>query len=180
MLVDAAKAPSAARDTLLAGVEERLPSHCPRALALNKIDLVRRQHLLGMVAELNGRARFDETFLIAARNGDGIDRLQRWITQSLPHGPWHYPEDQASDVPLRFLATEITREKLLLRLHDELPYELAVEAVAWDRAGSGRVRIEQRIVVARESHRRMVVGKGRFGAGTGPCRGRRRHHSRNR
>ena len=160
VLVDAAKAPSAGRDALLLGVEERLPPQFPRALALNKIDLVPRQQLLAMVAELNGTARFEETFLIAARSGDGVDRLERWITKSLPPGPWHYPDDQASDVPLRLLATEITREKLLLRLHDELPYELAVEAVAWDRAGSGRVRIEQKIVVARESHRRMVVGKG--------------------
>ena len=160
VLVDAAKAPSPARDALLAGVEERLPRHCPRALVVNKIDRVRRERLLGLVAELNGKARFDETFLIAACNGDGVSRLEGWIEQVLPPGPWHYPEDQASDAPIRFLAAEVTREKLLLRLHDELPYQLAVEPVSWGRAGKGRVRIEQRIVVARESHRRMVVGKG--------------------
>ncbi len=160
VLVDAAKTPSEERDALLAGVEERLPRRCPRSLVVNKIDRVRPERLLAMVAELNGRARFDETFLIAARTGDGVDRLESWIEQVLPSGPWHYPEDQASDAPVRFLAAEITREKLLLHLHDELPYELAVEPVAWQRTGGGRVRIEQTIVVARESHRRMVVGKG--------------------
>ena len=159
VLVDVAKAASVQRDALLAAVEERLPPQCPRALVLNKIDRVRRDRLLGMVAELNRSARFDETFLIAARSGDGVGRLETWIEQALPTGPWHYPKDQASDVSLRFLATEITREKLLLRLHDELPYELAVEAVSWNRTGKGQVRIEQRIVVARNSHRRMVVGR---------------------
>ena len=159
VLIDAARGPSDERDALLTGVEERLPRRCPRSLVVNKVDRVRRERLLAMVADLNGRARFDETFLVAARTGDGVDRLEAWIERVLPSGPWHYPEDQASDVPVRSLATEITREKLLLHLHDELPYELAVEPVAWIRIGRGRVRIEQTIVVARDSHRRMVVGK---------------------
>ncbi len=160
VLVDAAKAPSAARAELLAGVDRRLPAPRPRALVANKIDRVRRESLLALVAELNAAARFDETFLIAASNGDGVDRLAAWIERILPAGPWHYPEEQAADMPLRLLAAEITREKLLLHMHDELPYQLAVEPVEWAEGARGRVRIEQRIVVARESHRRMIVGRG--------------------
>ena len=161
LLVDCAKAPDEASDALLAGIGGRLPKRCPRALVLNKIDRIRRNRLLAMVAELNAGARYDETFLISALSGDGVDRLAGWIERALPSGPWLYPEDQASDTPIRLLAAEITREKLLLRMHDELPYRLAVVPVSWREApGGGAVRIEQRILVARESHRRMIVGKG--------------------
>lgn len=157
-LVDAAKAGSAERDRLLREVTARLPPGRPSALVVNKIDRVRRQALLPLIDELRGAGRFDETFLVAARSGDGVDRLSGWIRERLPPGPWLYPADQASDMPMRLLAAEITREKLLLHMHDELPYELAVEPVLWRRQRVG-VRVEQRILVARQAHRRMIVGR---------------------
>ena len=160
VLVDAAKAPTDSGDALLAGIGGRLPPAVPRALALNKIDRVHRPRLLDRVGRLNEQARFDETFLVSARTGDGVDRVAGWVAGIVPPGPWHYPADQASDMPRRVLAAEITREKLLLRLHQELPYELAVRPVSWEPAGRGRIRIRQQILVAREAHRRMVVGKG--------------------
>lgn len=131
----------------------------PLALAINKIDKVKREHLLALVADLNARREFAEVFLISAEKGDGVDDLRRWLARTLPEGPWLYPEDQVADVALRLIAAEITREKLTLRLHQELPYQLTVETENWEERKDGSVRIEQLIYVARDGHKGIVLGK---------------------
>src|SRR5262245_5502354 len=99
----------------------------PKILIINKIDLIERSKLLALTQDANARARFDATFMISALTGDGVEDLKRWLADHVSPGPWHYPEDEISDAPLRSLAAEITREKLFLRLHEELPYQLTVE-----------------------------------------------------
>jgi GTP-binding protein Era len=132
----------------------------PKILLVNKIDLVDKGVLLALAKAANERAKFTATFMISALSGDGINDLKRWLAAHAPSGPWHYPEDQITDAPLRQLAAEITREKLYLRLHQELPYQSTVETDAWQQLKDGAVRIEQTIYVARESQRKIVLGKG--------------------
>ena len=129
-------------------------------LALNKIDLVKREALLPISAQLDATGVFTDTFMISALDGDGVADLRDFIAARMPPGPWHYPEDQLSDMPLRLLAAEVTREKLFLRLHQELPYGLTVETENWDERKDGSVRIDQIIYLARENHKPMVLGKG--------------------
>ncbi len=129
-------------------------------LALNKIDTVKRETLLAMAEELDGSGVFTETFMISALKGHGTDDLLASLIKALPVGPWLYPEDQITDVPLKMLAAEITREKIYLRLHQELPYQIAVEAERWDERKDGSVRIEQVIFVERKSQKGIVIGKG--------------------
>jgi GTP-binding protein Era len=132
----------------------------PKALLLNKIDLVDKLALLEFVRQANEQATFAATFLISALKRDGVTDLERWLVEHVPAGPWHYPEDQITDAPLRQLAAEITREKLFLRLHQELPYQSTVETDQWQERKDGSVRIEQTIFVERESQRKIVLGKG--------------------
>jgi GTPase len=132
----------------------------PKALVLNKIDVVDKPSLLGLAQEANGRAAFTETFMISALKGDGVADLKHWLASAVPAGPWLYPEDQIADAPSRSLAAEITREKLYLRLHQELPYQSTVETEAWNERPDGSLRIEQTIYVERESQRKIVLGKG--------------------
>lgn len=132
----------------------------PKFLVLNKVDAIARPKLLAIAAEAARRASFAETFMISALSGDGCGDLLAAIAAALPEGPWLYPEDQISDLPLRNLAAEITREKMLLRLHDELPYTSTVETTDWKDRPDGSSRVEQTIYVARESQRRIVLGKG--------------------
>ena len=129
------------------------------ALAINKIDRVKRIALLSLAEELNGSFPFARSFMISAKNGDGVDDLRRWLAEELPEGPWLYPEDQIADMPLRMIAAEITRKALTLRLHQELPYQLTVETESWDTNPDGSVRIEQVIYVARDGHKGIVLGK---------------------
>ncbi len=131
----------------------------PVALAINKIDRVRAETLLGLTQELNDRFPFARTFLISAEKGHGTDDLRRWLAETLPEGPWLYPEDQIADLPLRTIAAEITREKLTLRLHQELPYQLTVETESWQERDDGSVRIDQVIYVARDGHKGIVLGR---------------------
>jgi GTP-binding protein Era len=131
-----------------------------RFLILNKIDLVEKPALLALAQSANQRATFETTFMISALRDDGIADMRRWLAARVPAGPWHYPEDQVSDAPMRQLAAEITREKLYLRLHQELPYHSTVETVDWKELKDGSVRIEQTIYVERESQRKIVLGKG--------------------
>jgi GTP-binding protein Era len=131
-----------------------------RCLILNKIDLVEKPTLLAQAQAANARAAFETTFMISALREDGVADMRRWLAARVPPGPWHYPEDQVSDAPLRQLAAEITREKLYLRLHQELPYHSTVETVDWKELKDGSVRIEQTIYVERESQRKIVLGKG--------------------
>jgi len=130
-----------------------------KALVLNKVDLVEKPALLGLTQELNARAAFVATFMISARSGSGVADLKSWFAAQVPLGPWLYPEDQISDAPLRQLAAEITREKLYLRLHQELPYQSTVETEVWKELKDGAVRVEQTIYVERESQRKIVLGK---------------------
>ena len=140
---------------------QKIPSISqPIALIMNKIDLVERERLLSLAQELNGRFKFIETFMVSAENGDGVPHIREVLARLMPPGPWLYPEDQVSDAPLRMLAAEITREKLFERLHDELPYQLTVETESWQERKDGSVRIEQTIYVARETHRKIILGKG--------------------
>lgn len=138
----------------LAGSKKRL------SLVLNKIDTVRNDSLLALVHELNERVDFAETYLISALSGDGLDRLKDTLAEAMPEGPWLYPEDQAADVPSLLLASEVTREKLFLRMHQELPYSLTVETDKWESRKDGSVRIEQTIYVRRDGQKAIVLGKG--------------------
>lgn len=131
----------------------------PRAILLNKIDLVKRESLLELAAKVAELISFDRLFMVSALAGDGLKELRQWLAQLLPLGPWLYPEDQISDAPMRSLAAEITREKLFHRLHEELPYRSTVETDSWQERKDGSVRIEQTIFVERESQRKIVLGK---------------------
>ena len=129
-------------------------------MILNKIDTVKRDSLLALAADLNARVGFEATFMVSALNGSGTEDLLAHLAESLPEGPWLYPEDQLSDLPMRMLAAEITREKVFMRLHDELPYSSTVETDQWKDQKDGSARIEQTIFVERESQKKIVLGKG--------------------
>jgi GTPase len=131
-----------------------------KILVLNKIDLVPREKLLALAKAANDRLPFQQTFMIAALSGDGVDDLRATLAAMVPPGPFHYPEDQMSDAPLRHLAAEITREKIFRQLHQELPYQSTVETDSWTERKDKSVRIEQTIFVERESQRKIVLGKG--------------------
>lgn len=128
-------------------------------LALNKIDKVSRPDLLALIAAMGAHGVFDQTFLIAAENGDGVKDLKTYLLSRAPEGAWHYPDDQLSDVSDRLMAAEVTREKVFKRLHQELPYESTVETTAWTRTKKGELKVEQTIYVSREGHRPIVLGK---------------------
>jgi GTP-binding protein Era len=156
VLIDAKKGLDDEADGLLGKLDE---VRQPKVLILNKVDLVDKEKLLALAQAANGKARFDATFMISAVKGDGVADVRRWLGQHVPVGPWHYPEDEVSDAPLRQLAAEITREKLYLKLHQELPYQSTVETETWTERKDGSVRIEQTIYVERESQRKIVLGK---------------------
>jgi GTP-binding protein Era len=130
----------------------------PKILLINKIDLVDKPVLLAIAKATNDRVPFAATFMIAALTGDGVADMSSWLAAHAPEGPWHYPEDQITDAPLRHLAAEVTREKLYLRLHQELPYQSTVETEQWKELDDGSIRIEQTIYVERESQRKIVLG----------------------
>ncbi len=131
-----------------------------KLLVLNKIDLVPRENLLALAKTANERLEFAMTFMVSALTGDGIDDLRAALAAMVPVGPFHYPEDQMSDAPMRHLAAEITREKIFLKLHQELPYQSTVETDSWTERKDKSIRIEQTIFVERESQRKIVLGKG--------------------
>ena len=128
-------------------------------LALNKIDGMRRDRLLGLSQRLFDTGVYSEVFMISAADGQGVDDLKARLAALMPEGPWFYPADQTADLPARLLAAEITREKLFLRVHEELPYAAAVETTAFEERKDGSVRIEQQIYVERESQRPIILGK---------------------
>ena len=158
LLVEAQRGATEGVERILETLAEQ-PTKKPIALVVNKIDRVRREALLALVADLSVRRDFAETFLVSATCGDGIDALRDWLANTLPEGPWHYDGDQIADAPMRSIAAEITREKLTLRLHQELPYQLTVETEDWVERKDGSVRVEQTIFVARDGHRGIVLGK---------------------
>jgi GTP-binding protein Era len=132
----------------------------PKILVLNKIDLIAREKLLALAKAANERMKFENTFMISALSGDGVDDLRGTLAKMVPAGPFHYPEDQMSDAPMRHLAAEITREKIYRQLHQELPYQSTVETDSWTERNDKSIRIEQTIFVERESQRKIVLGKG--------------------
>ncbi len=129
-----------------------------KVLVLNKVDRVDPPKLLELAQKANEKVAFDRTFMISALNGSGCKDLAKFLAETVPNGPWYYPEDQISDMPMRQLAAEITREKLYLRLHEELPYSSTVETERWEERKDGSVRIEQVIYVERESQKKIVLG----------------------
>jgi GTP-binding protein Era len=128
-------------------------------LLLNKVDVVKRPRLLELAAKFEAEGLFDRIFMISALTGDGVDDLRAFLAAAMPQGPWHYPEDQLSDLPLRLMAAETTREKLFQRLHQELPYALTVETERWQDFEDGSVKIEQTIYVQRDTQKAIVLGK---------------------
>ena len=157
LLVDAARGID--RDTQR--IVDRLADRgCEAVLALNKIDLVRREGLLALADTLSRKSKFDPVFMISGRTGDGVEDLKRHLASTVPLGPWLFPEDQLSDMPERVIAAEATREQVFLQLHDELPYGSAVETERWEDRTDGSVRIEQVIFVQRASQRAIVLGEG--------------------
>jgi GTPase len=157
VLLDAREGLDEAADAILAKLAD--VAH-PKILVINKVDLVPREKLLGLAKAANDRLAFAETFMISALSGDGVDDLRRTLAAMVPPGPFHYPEDQMSDAPIRHLAAEITREKIFQKLHQELPYRSTVETDSWSERKDKSVRIEQTIFVERESQRKIVLGKG--------------------
>jgi GTP-binding protein Era len=146
----------------VAAILETLADYGPGrrvALAINKIDRVDAPVLLGLTQDMNARFEFQRTFLISAERGHGVDDLRRWLAEEMPEGPWLYPEDQIADLPVRMIAAEITREKLTLRLHQELPYQLTVETEGWEDRDDGSTRIDQVIYVARDGHKGILLGR---------------------
>ncbi len=141
-------------------VEKLGQSRVRRYLVVNKIDLVPRPKLLALASELNALLPFERTFMVSALRNDGISDVLRALAESLPAGPFLYPEDQAADLPMRLLAAEVTREQVFLQLHQELPYEATVETDKWEERADSSVRIEQTIHVQREGQRAIVLGKG--------------------
>lgn len=128
------------------------------ALAINKIDRVEAPVLLGLTEKMNAAYPFAETFMISAEKGHGVDALRTWLAGEVPEGPWLYPEDQIADLPMRMIAAEMTREKLTLRLHQELPYQLTVETENWEERKDGSAKIDQVIYVTRDGHKGIVLG----------------------
>ena len=163
VLVDAGRAIKAAGnlDPDTARIVEGLKRDDRSAiLALNKLDTVERGDLLTLTDSLNKAYAFSETFMLSALNGDGVVDLRARLASLLPQGPWLYPEDQLSDIPLRLLAAEITREQAFLQLHQELPYALTVETETWEERQDGSVKVDQVVIIGRENHKAMVLGKG--------------------
>jgi GTP-binding protein Era len=157
LMVEAHRGVTEGVERILTGLEE-IGKGRTVALAINKIDRVASEVLLGLTKDLNDRFDFAETFMISAEKGHGVDALREWLAKALPEGPWLYPEDQIADLPMRMIAAEMTREKLTLRLHQELPYQLTVETENWEERKDGSARIDQIIYVMRDGHKGIVLG----------------------
>ncbi len=158
LLVEAHRGLTEGTQAIIDTMRDRIPRGQQVALAINKIDRVKAEVLLGLAAKLNEAFPFVETFMISAEKGYGVDKLREWLAGQLPEGPWFYPEDQIADLPMRMIAAEVTREKLTLRLHEELPYQLTVETEKWEDKPDGSTRIDQIVYVARDGHKGIVLG----------------------
>jgi GTP-binding protein Era len=156
LLIDAKKGRNEEVERIIEGLKN---AKRQAILAINKIDTIKREQLLALAQDLHETGVFDEVFMISALKGDGVNDLLKHLASRAPEGPFMYPEDQIADVTLRILAAEITREKIYLRLHDELPYATTVETEKWEERKDGSVRIEQVIHVERDSQKGIVIGK---------------------
>ncbi len=159
LLIEATRNLTEGVQAILDGLKERTGDR-KVVLAINKIDRVEAPVLLKLTETLNAAYPFDETFMISAEKGHGIDHFRTWLAGEMPESPWLYPEDQIADMPMRMIAAEMTREKLTLRLHQELPYQLTVETEAWENRKDGSAKIDQIIYVARDGHKGILLGKG--------------------
>lgn len=157
LIVDAERGITAEVEALLAGLDA---VRHPRVLVLNKIDLIEREKLLGLSATLNEKLRFEATFMISALQGSGVEDFLDWAAKRIPLGPWHFPEDQLTDLTLAITAAEVTREKLFLRIHEEIPYNATVETEKFTIQKDGSYRIDQVIYVTRDTHKKIVLGAG--------------------
>ena len=158
LMIEAHRGITEGVERILEGLNE-VATGCTVALAINKIDRVKSEVLLGLTQEMNARYPFAKTFMVSAEKGHGVEDLRKWLAGEVPEGPWLYPEDQIADLPMRMIAAEITREKLTLRLHQELPYQLTVETETWEERKDGSARIDQMIYVARDGHKGIILGK---------------------
>ncbi|MAZ02285.1 MAG: GTPase Era [Sneathiella sp.] len=157
LIIDAVKGISADVERIIAGLEK---NHRRAHVILNKVDIVKRDSLLGLAQALSERGIFDEIYMISALTGDGVNDLREALAKEMPEGPWLYPEDQLALAPMRQLAAEVTREKLFMRLNQELPYSLTVETESWEERKDGSVKIQQVVYVSRANHKPIVLGKG--------------------
>ena len=160
LLIEAHRGMTEGVQTIIDRIRDQIPQKVPVVLAINKIDRVKAEVLLALTQKLNEAYAFDKTFMISAERGHGVDALRDWLAAEVPEGPWFYPEDQIADLPMRVIAAEITREKLTLRLHEELPYQLTVETEKWEDKPDGSTRIDQIIYVSRDGHKGIVLGNG--------------------
>ena len=156
-ILDAEKGVTAEIQALLEGLA-KIPH--PKVLVLNKVDLLKREKLLALSEALNARLRFEATFMISALKGDGVRDFLDWLLERIPLGPWHFPEDQLTDLTLALTAAEVTREKLFLRIHDEIPYNATVETEKFTINKDGSYRIDQVVYVTRETHKKIILGAG--------------------
>jgi GTPase len=160
LLIEAHRGMTDGVKAIIDRMRDQIPQGQQVALAINKIDRVRAEVLLALAQKMNEAFPFAETFMISAEKGYGVDKLKDWLAGQLPVGTWFYPEDQIADLPMRQIAAEMTREKLTLRLHEELPYQLTVETEKWEDKPDGTTRIDQIVYVARDGHKGIVLGNG--------------------
>ncbi len=160
LLIEAHRGLTEGVQIILDGLRDRIPQGQKIVLAINKIDRVKAETLLALAQQMNAAFPFAETFMISAERGHGVDKLRHWLASEMPEGPFLYPEDQLADLPLRMIASEITREKLTLRLHEEIPYQLTVETEGWEDRPDGSTRIDQIVYVARDGHKGIILGAG--------------------
>ena len=158
LLIEAQRGMTEGVESIIDRMRDQIPQGQAVALAINKIDRVKAEVLLVLAEKMNEAYPFAETFMISADKGYGVEKLRVWLAGQLPLGHWFYPEDQIADVPMRMIAAEMTREKLTLRLHEELPYQLTVETEKWEDKPDGSTRIDQLIYVARDGHKGIVLG----------------------
>ena len=158
LLVEAHRGVSSGTKMILEELSKKVNKNAKVLLAINKIDKVKSDQFLAMTLELSNAFEFDQVFMISAEKGHGVGDLMSYLAKSVPVGPWMYPDDQIADVPMKLIAAETTREKLMLRLHQELPYFLTVETEGWEQKKDGSVRIDQVIYVTREGHKGITVG----------------------
>ncbi|NEY91054.1 GTPase Era [Tabrizicola oligotrophica] len=160
LLIEAHRGLTEGAQAIIDRLRDEMPRGKPVALAINKIDRVKAEALLALAQQVNEAFPFAKTFMISAERGHGVDDLREWLAAEVPEGPWFYPEDQIADLPMRMIAAEMTREKLTLRLHEELPYQLTVETEKWEDKPDGSTRIDQIVYVSRDGHKGIVLGNG--------------------
>lgn len=158
LLIEAQRGLTEGVQSIIERMADQIPQGRAVALAINKIDRVKAEVLLALAETMNAAYPFAKTFMISAEKGYGVQDLKEWLADQVPLGAWFYPEDQLADMPMRMIAAEMTREKLTLRLHEELPYQLTVETEKWEDKPDGSTRIDQVVYVARDGHKGIVLG----------------------